>query len=407
MRDGFRILDVDRHVMEPITMWPEYLPSHMREYAPRLVPFAPPGDTLSARLSRLTEHALLPVPRVLAVGDEPLMRGVSEVSCIEVALVAARRRTILAAAERPKGHLAEMDATGVDVALMLPTFTPLLVNNDAAPAAHSRAYAQAYNRWLSEFCAFAPDRLLGAAVVSRHDPESMVPDLELALRAGFHAVVIRPNPIGGRTLGDPALERFWEACENNDVTVLIHEGTHTRAPTVGADRFSSHFAQHACSHPVEGMMALLALLDGGVLEARQKLRVGFLESGCGWLPYWLWRLDHVEYAQHRAEVRGRICKPPSEYFREQCWIALEPSEALLPEMVAGIGEDRLVFGTDFPHPDHEVGIVTELFTRRSSLGDQAMRSILWDNPCRLAGITRGAQCLVRAAATVEGGALGP
>lgn len=397
MRSGFRILDVDRHVMEPVAMWADYLPSDLRPYAPKLVPFAPEGDTIGARVARLGEHALLPVPHVLAVQGAPLMRGVSEVSCIEIALVAARRRAILAAAETPRGHLAEMDATGVDAAVMLPTFTALLVNDDSAPASRSRGYAQAYNRWLADFCAAEPERLFGAAVVSRHDPESMVPDLEAALRQGFGAIVIRPNPIQGRTLGDRALQDFWAACERNDVTVLVHEGTHTRTTTAGAERFASHFAQHACSHPMEAMMALLALLDGGVLESRRRLRVGFLESGCGWLPYWLWRLDHVEFAQHRAEVRGRICRPPSEYFREQCWIALEPGEAMLPEMVAGIGPDRVVFGTDFPHPDHELGIVEELFARRPApgqgtgegIGDATLREILWENPRRLLG-ERGA-----------------
>jgi predicted TIM-barrel fold metal-dependent hydrolase len=315
------------------------------------------------------------------------MHGVSEVACIEVGLVAERRRRVLAAAETPHGHLAEMDATGVDVAVMLPTFTQLLVHDDTAPAARSRAFARAYNRWLSEFCSAEPERLLGAAVVSRHDPAAMVEDLEDALRQGFRAVVLRPNPIGGRTLGHPALQGFWAACEEADVTVLVHEGTHTRAPTAGADRFESHFAQHACSHPMEGMMALLALLVGGVLEDHRRLRVGFLESGCGWLPYWLWRLDEVEYAQHAAEVRGRICRPPSEYFREQCWIALEPDEALLPEAVRDIGIHRVVFGTDFPHPDHEVGIVDGLMARRSALGDDAMGAILWDNPRRLLGVS--------------------
>src|SRR4051812_40504720 len=98
MREGFRIMDVDRHVMEPIAMWAEYLPAEMREYAPRLLPFAPPGARSPARLERLGEHALLPVPHLLTVGDEPLMRGVSEVACIEVGLIAARRRYLLAAA---------------------------------------------------------------------------------------------------------------------------------------------------------------------------------------------------------------------------------------------------------------------------------------------------------------------
>jgi len=76
-----------------------------------------------------------------------------------------------------------------------------------------------------------------------------------------------------------------------DMAVGIHEGTHSRLPTTGAERFNSRFALHACSHPMEQMMALLALIEGGVLERHRRLRVAFLESGCGWLPYWLWKLD--------------------------------------------------------------------------------------------------------------------
>ncbi|WP_437327090.1 hypothetical protein [Sorangium sp. So ce381] len=78
--------------------------------------------------------------------------------------------------------------------------------------------------------------------------------------------------------------------------------------------------------------------------------MGLLEAGCGFLPYWLWRLDHVEYAQMRGEVRGRVRRPPSEYFQRQCWIALEPGEAMLDRVVKEIGATRMMFGSDFPPP---------------------------------------------------------
>ena len=116
------------------------------------------------------------------------------------------------------------------------------------------------------------------------------------------------------------------------------------------------------------------------------LRVGFLESGCGWLPYWLWRLDDVEYAQLRAEVRDRVMRLPSEYFQRQCWIALEPGEAMLPELVKRLGASRLVFGTDFPHLDHGVHIVDEVFDRGGKLDQGMLRQILWDSPCKLMGL---------------------
>ncbi|WP_437999642.1 amidohydrolase family protein [Sorangium sp. So ce185] len=150
--------------------------------------------------------------------------------------------------------------------------------------------------------------------------------------------------------------------------------------------FKTRFGQHACSHPMEAMMALLSLIEGGVLEAHPTLRVGLLEAGCGFLPYWLWRLDHVECAQMRGEVRGRVRRPPSEYFRRQCWIALEPGEAMLDRVVTEIGAPRMVFGTDFPHLDHGTGMVDEMMALRGVLGDEALRAILWDSPRGLMGM---------------------
>lgn len=384
MRDGFRIMDIDRHVLEPVAMWPAYLPATMRDHVPRLVPFGGP-ERLAERMQRLGEHALLPTPPILAVAGEPIMR-VPEVAYIELGLIAERRRELLAAAETPRGHLAEMDETGVDVAVVLPTYASYLVHDEAIDAARSRAYARAYNRWLGDFCAIAPARLLGPALISRHDPEAMADDLEQVVRDGGRAVVLRPNPVQGKTLGAPALARFWAACEHHAVTVLVHEGTHARVATAGADRFATRFGQHACSHPMEAMMALLSLIEGGVLEAHPSLRVGLLEAGCGFLPYWLWRLDQVEYAQLRGEVRSRVRRPPSEYFQRQCWIALEPSEAMLDRVVAELGAPRMVFGTDFPHLDHGRGIVGDVLAQRATLGDAALRTILWDSPCSLMGM---------------------
>jgi predicted TIM-barrel fold metal-dependent hydrolase len=321
----------------------------------------------------------------LSVAGQPVIRY-PEAAYIELVLVAERRRKQLIDVETARGHLADMDANGIDVAVLLPTYASYLVYDDTVDAERSCAFAAAYNRWLIDFCAAAPDRLIGAALISRHEPDAMVRDLEQSVRAGIRAVVLRPNPVQGRTLSSPSHAAFWVACEHHAITVLLHEGTHTRVATAGADRFASRFGQHACSHPMEAMMALLSLIEGGVLEAHPRLRVGILEAGCGWLPYWLWRLDHVEYTQLRGEVRRRVRRPPSEYFQRQCWIALEPGEAMLDRVVTEIGAPRMVFGTDFPHLDHDHGIVDEMMARRDLLGDARLRTILWDSPCELMGL---------------------
>lgn len=385
MRNGIPIIDVDRHVMEPMPMWADYLPQRFRDFAPDVRPLSPPEESIGERLARLGDQALLPTPPVVTVGGKPIWDKMTEQGYIEVGLHAENHRTDILAAETAAGQLQTMDESGVDVAVLLPTYGGYLVYDEEIEPDLSRAYAGAYNRWLADECRQAPARLKGAVLVSRHDPARMVEDLEEGLAMGHCAAVLRPNPIRTRTVGAPQLLPFYQACEANDVPVLFHEGAHTRARTAGAARFRTHFAQHACSHPMEAMMAFLALLEGGVLERCPALRVAFLEAGCGWLPYWLWRLDELEYAQMSNEVAGLVNRRPSEYFRRQCWIAFEPGEAMLAESVREIGQERIVFGTDFPHVDHDAGIVSQLFRDGASLSEATLRAALCDNPARLMG----------------------
>ncbi|MDB9511484.1 amidohydrolase family protein [Kamptonema animale CS-326] len=158
-----------------------------------------------------------------------------------------------------------------------------------------------------------------------------------------------------------------------------------RSPTAGADRFQTRFALHACSHPMEQMMALLSLIEGGVLERHPLLKVGLLESGCGWLPYWLWRLDR-EYEDLLWEVADRVKMKPSEYFRRQCFIAIEPSEPYLAQLIDAIGSDNLIFGSDYPHMDHKPNVVKEMVALEEELSQEIVHKIVWDNPARFYGL---------------------
>jgi predicted TIM-barrel fold metal-dependent hydrolase len=136
---------------------------------------------------------------------------------------------------------------------------------------------------------------------------------------------------------------------------------------------------------MEHQMALLALIEGGVLERHPKLRIAFLESGCGWVPYWLWRLDR-EYKDMAWEVKDNVKMKPSEYFRRQCFIAMEPSETYLPEVINYIGADNLLLGSDYPHMDHEPTIVMDVVALEDRLSKKTVQKILWDNPARFYGL---------------------
>ena len=213
----------------------------------------------------------------------------------------------------------------------------------------------------------------------------MVSELERIADFGWKAVYLRPNPVKGRLLSDPAYEPFWSECEKLAIAVSLHETTHSRVPSAGADRFHTRFALHACSHPMEQMMGLLALIEGGVLENHPQLRVGLLESGCGWLPYWLWRLDR-EYEDLHWEVAETVKMKPSEYFRRQCFIAVEPSEAYLPQLLDYLGPDNLIFGSDYPHMDRKPNVVADMVALEQQIPQQVLQKILWDNPRKFYGL---------------------
>lgn len=371
MREGFLIIDADRHVTEPIEMWREHLPPELRGSAPYL-----------------EWEGRSPTPRLMLNG-EPVMHKLSQRAQLELAMASAARAGQLQAGACPEAQLAAMDASGIDIAYLLPTFATYLLGVDTIDAALASALAGAYNGWLRGFCGVNPARLRGVGLVSPHDPARMVPELERVAAFGWTAVVMRPNPVKGRLLSDPAYEPFWAACEGLGIAVAVHEGTHTRLPTAGADRFETRFALHACSHPMEQMMALLALIEGGVLERHPALRVAFLEAGCGWLPYWLGRLD-VEYEHLAGEVAEHVRMKPSAYFRRQCFMAAEPHEPLLPENIRHIGEDCVLFGTDFPHLDHDVDSVDQALALRGTLGEATLRKALGSNASRFFGTTASA-----------------
>ncbi len=359
MLEGYRIIDADSHVYEPYQMWEEYLEPAFKSFAPSPDLTIKGQEIVNKYSGRLRREGAKQVTQAY-----PL----SWLNSFD-----------------SESHVLAMKQMGVDVSFVYPTYFSWMIAVDTMPPQLAGAFVRAYNNWLRDFCSYDPQILQGVGVVNLHAPEEMVPELQRVADFGWKAVFLRPNPVKGRLLSDPTYEPFWTKCEELGIAVSLHEGTHSRLPTAGADRFNTRFALHACSHPLEQMMALLALIEGGVLERHPKLRVGLLESGCGWLPYWLWRLDR-EYEDLRWEVADNVKMKPSEYFRRQCFIAIEPSEPYLAQLIEFIGSDNLIFGSDYPHMDHNPDVVAEVVALQEQLPKETVHKILWDNPVRFYGL---------------------
>ena len=298
----------------------------------------------------------------------------------------------------PVARLADMDLEGIDQAVLFPSiglyFWALEEPAGAVPIAH------AYNDWLASYCAADPARLFGAAMLPLQDPRAAAAELRRAHdELGFVAAFVRPNPCRRRSLSHPAYRPVWEAAEETDTAIAVHEGSSVIVPTLGADRPFNPLVLHAVSHSFEAMLACAQLIAFGVLERHPALRVVFLESSGGWAPFWLERLDE------QAESFGGFCPDlrlaPSDYFARQCWISYEIDEHTLPVLAPVIGERRIVWGSDYPHHDATFpGAVETLRRTMAGLPPATQQLILGDNATelyRLPGHRRGGAAEVVAA----------
>jgi predicted TIM-barrel fold metal-dependent hydrolase len=139
------------------------------------------------------------------------------------------------------------------------------------------------------------------------------------------------------------------------------------------------------AQPVEQMMALGSFCAGGILERHPKLRVGFLEANCAWAPWLLWRLD--EAYEREADVFVPDLKiAPSEYFKRQCWVSVEPDEEPAKYTIDWIGSDKIVFSTDYPHGDSKYPEAVSSFLKLG-LSKEDTRKILWNNCADLYNLT--------------------
>jgi predicted TIM-barrel fold metal-dependent hydrolase len=207
-----------------------------------------------------------------------------------------------------------------------------------------------------------------------------VAEAERAVAAGAVAVMI-PPVVGAANLDDGSLQPFFEACASLDLAVAVHSAPGMNLPLPGAERFSNYAQVHALSFPVDQMVAMTALTLGGVLDRFPALRVAFLESGVGWVPYFVHRLhEHHEKLPHL--LGAGVSDPRAILERGQCYFSFEAEESLLATYVEHLGDDSLVYASDYPHWDSDFpGTVAEV--RRQPLAPESLRKALGDNARRL------------------------
>jgi predicted TIM-barrel fold metal-dependent hydrolase len=303
-------------------------------------------------------------------------------------------------------RLADMDRDAISQSVLYPTL--LLSFQSQHPMDLVVAQCQAYNDWLTDHVAQSGGRLHGVAVLPQRDPEAAAAEIRrVAGRPGIVGVQVRPNPVvDWKPFNDPVYDPLWKAASDAGLPIGLHPlmsadlpgavqglrigqlGT-SAIPVQDEDDMAvdNIFFTQMIGNPVDMMNSLTFLVAGGVLSRFPDLRVAFLETNGGWIVPWLERMDHT------ASVYGWdvpwLKEEPSEIFRRQCWISFDADESTLAFTAASslVGADRIIWATDYPHPDAKIpGCTAELQAAIAPLPIDQQRLIAGGNARQLYGI---------------------
>ncbi|MBM3924889.1 MAG: amidohydrolase [SAR202 cluster bacterium] len=283
-----------------------------------------------------------------------------------------------------KARIEDMDASYVDVDVLYPTHvSSYCALNDVG---FENALYRAYHRWVSDFCSQAPARLKWTLVANMRDSRSAVQEIKYWAKKDINLVGVYFSPQGPNDmlLDDKSLHPIYAAAQEEELPILVHGGTARPPYAPGTfDLRGAWFLQHSLGNPWAGMASMGALIGGGIFEKFPSLRAAVVETAAGWLPGILDRYDshyalspaHVPYLKHTP---SQVVKESGRYFH-----GIDTWEKTLEWLVGELGEDVLVFATDWPHGDTAWPEAVQQVVEWKGLSDSAKRKILGENALKL------------------------
>ncbi len=239
--------------------------------------------------------------------------------------------------------------------------------------------ARSLNELTREAIAGRSDRFRAMAAVPLQAPELAAQELRHAVEALDMVAVEIATSVVDAELDDPSLEPFWRAAEELDVLVLVHPYA-----SVGSDRLARYFLNNIVGNPAEETVAAAHLIFGGVMERHPQLSV-CLTHGGGFLPYQIGRQDRGFESKAKLTA-ARLQTPPSAFLRRFYYDTVVHGPEALRFLVARVGADRVLLGSDYPFPMGDPEPVATV--RAAALGEAATEAILGDNAMRALAATR-------------------
>ena len=206
-----------------------------------------------------------------------------------------------------------------------------------------------YNEWLDAFCKAHPERYAGVASIPNHDMDAAVGEIErVAARGGVRGLEVSKTH-DMKPLYDPSWNALWAAAAESGLPVHFHTigGKRPNFEDMPPLQARQAFAVHITGFQLSMAWTLMEIIYGGVLEAHPTLKIVIGESGIGWIPY---VLDHMDLEWEDQFKDLTLTMKPSEYWHRQCKATYQ-SDRVGVRLLDLLGEDNVMWGSDFPHPD--------------------------------------------------------
>jgi predicted TIM-barrel fold metal-dependent hydrolase len=274
--------------------------------------------------------------------------------------------------------MADQERDGVDAEVIYPSVGMVLCLHPDLD--YKKACFDAYNRWLASYCGAHPDRLLGLGQTAMRTPDEGIADLERMKALGLRGVTMPGEP-GVADYDSPIYDEFWAATVALRMPPSFHILT-MRAERTRGPKMNGFLSIVRGCQDIMGMLVL-----GGVFERNPSVRVVCAEADAGWVPHFMYRMDHA-YNRHRNWLPPgqELTRPPSEHFAECVYVTFQDDWTAF-RFAGDMNWRRLLWANDFPHSDSTWPWSQELLEKHTAnLSAEQKTAILGGNVAELYGI---------------------
>jgi predicted TIM-barrel fold metal-dependent hydrolase len=365
------VIDADSHVMEPPDLWTQYLEEKYRHRAIRI-------EEIDGVETLLVDNQPILTGRLAGLGGVHLDR--TKVFAAEMKYLDG----CPPASYDPRERARLYDAWGVDRGVLFPTIGILPFPTDDQDLAS--AYCRAYNRWQHDHHAAIPDRTIPIAIINWASLDDAVHELKACISRGFAGLFVPPEVVNGMRLGNPFFDPIWQLCAEAGIPGCLHVIVRFSGAAVPFRVWQDSGAGPLFSFALGAIgqiePALASMVIDGLFDRMPTLKILAVEAGCGWAAHLMDRLDQ-KYRHFRDLIATPLKLKPSEYIQRNCYFSAEPEERTIGAMLDLVGEDRILWGSDFPHIDSTLDAPELISAAIADLSPIRQQAVLGKNAARL------------------------